>query len=345
MDVRSLYTSIPNNEGIAATKKRYDSYIHKTIPTKIITTFLALILTLNNFVFNSKFYLQIKGCAKCTICAPAYANIFMAEFEQKYVYPLIKDKSILFLRYIDDIFMVWTKSEKQLKDFMSELNQKHPSIKFDYKFDCKQIEFLDTLVYIDQQNKLQTTLFRKSSDRQNFLNAKSEHPYSLKKSIPYNQALRVRRICSTFQEYHSHSRKLIEQFVNKGYKKYFVTQQIQKVDQLNRKQLLHQQKRYDKQCIPLSVTYSRVLPNLKDITKHWRILQANQSCKETFKKDTSLKQIFGTNTIHNNEELIKTKNNHHTGKCIPCNSTRFLCCQQLTSTTTFKSNQTNKNQP
>ena len=50
MDVRSLYTNMPNNEGIAATKKRYDSYIHKTIPTKIITTFLAFILTLNNFV-------------------------------------------------------------------------------------------------------------------------------------------------------------------------------------------------------------------------------------------------------------------------------------------------------
>ena len=57
--------------------------------------------------------------------------------------------------------MVWTKSEKQLKGFMSELNQKHPSIKFDYNFDGKQIEFLDTLVYIDEQNKLQTTSFRK----------------------------------------------------------------------------------------------------------------------------------------------------------------------------------------
>ena len=112
MNVRSLYTSIPNNEGIAATKKRYDSYIHKTTPTKIITIFLALIFTLNNFVFNSKFYLQIKGCAMGTICAPAYANIFMAEFEQKYVYPLIKGKQILFLRYIDDIFTVWTKFEK-----------------------------------------------------------------------------------------------------------------------------------------------------------------------------------------------------------------------------------------
>ena len=54
MDVRSLYTSISNNEGIAATKKRYDNVIHNTLPTKIITTFLALILTLNNFVFNLK---------------------------------------------------------------------------------------------------------------------------------------------------------------------------------------------------------------------------------------------------------------------------------------------------
>ena len=82
---------------------------------------------------------------------------------------MIKDKSIIFLHYIDDIFMVWTKSEKQIKDFMNELNQKHPSIKFNYKLECKQIEFLETLVYIDQQNKLQTTLFRKSSDRPTFL--------------------------------------------------------------------------------------------------------------------------------------------------------------------------------
>ena len=64
MDVRSLYTSISNNKRIAATKKRYDSYIHKTLPTKIITTFLALILMLSNFVFNSKYYLQIKDCAQ-----------------------------------------------------------------------------------------------------------------------------------------------------------------------------------------------------------------------------------------------------------------------------------------
>ena len=69
-----------------------------------------------------------------------------------------------------------------LKDFMSELSQKHSSTRLDYKFSCKEIEFLDTLVSIDQQNKLQTTLSQKSSDHQNFLNATS---YSLKKIIPY----------------------------------------------------------------------------------------------------------------------------------------------------------------
>ena len=82
MDVKSLYTSIPNNEGIALVKKKYDQYPNKIIPTKIIITFLALRMTLTNFIFNSNFYLKIKGYAMGTICAPSYANIFMSEFEE-----------------------------------------------------------------------------------------------------------------------------------------------------------------------------------------------------------------------------------------------------------------------
>ena len=154
-----------------------------------------------------------------TFCVLAYTNIFMPEFEQKCIYPLIKDTSIIFLHYIDDISMVWTKSEKWLNNFINELNQKYPSVKFDYKFDFMRIELLDTLIYIDQQNKLQTTLFRNSSNRQNFLNAKTQHLNSLKKSIFYSQALRIWQICLTFQGYHIHSRKPMEQFVVKGYKK------------------------------------------------------------------------------------------------------------------------------
>ena len=77
---------MPKNKGIAAVKRKHEKYTKKTVATKVIITLLALILTLNNFIFNSKFYLQIKGCAMGTI----YANIFMSQFEERYIYPLIK---------------------------------------------------------------------------------------------------------------------------------------------------------------------------------------------------------------------------------------------------------------
>ena len=92
-----------------------------------------------------------------TICAPSYVNTFTPEFEEKHIYPLIKNKSVVYLRYIDDIFMVWTKFESELRHFMNEINQKHQSIKFDFKFSKESIEFLDTLVYINSKNRLQVT--------------------------------------------------------------------------------------------------------------------------------------------------------------------------------------------
>ena len=45
LDAKSLYTSIPKPEGIAAVKKTLEHYQHKAVPTKVITTFLALIST------------------------------------------------------------------------------------------------------------------------------------------------------------------------------------------------------------------------------------------------------------------------------------------------------------
>ena len=110
MDLRSLYTNIPNAEGISAVKRAFNNYSKKTASTKVITTFLALILTLSNFVFDCIHYLQIKGCA------------------------MGKGKTKMFLRFIDDLFMIWTGSEHELLDFMSDLNKKHSSIKFEFKY-------------------------------------------------------------------------------------------------------------------------------------------------------------------------------------------------------------------
>ena len=45
------------------------------------------------------------------------------------------------------------------------LTKKNKTIKLDYKISNKEIEFLDTMVYQDQQHKIPTVIFRKSTDQ------------------------------------------------------------------------------------------------------------------------------------------------------------------------------------
>ena len=79
LDVCSLYTNIPHKGRIEAVKQKLKKS-KPSISIKVILTFLKLIFTLNNFVFNGIHYLQKKGCAMRTKCAPSYANIFMGWF-------------------------------------------------------------------------------------------------------------------------------------------------------------------------------------------------------------------------------------------------------------------------
>ena len=63
MDAKSLYTNILNHQGIEAEKEKLNAQTDKPIAAKVIIKFLFLILTLNNFIFNSISYLQINGCS------------------------------------------------------------------------------------------------------------------------------------------------------------------------------------------------------------------------------------------------------------------------------------------
>ena len=67
----------------------------------------------------------------------------MASFESKYIYPYIKEKVTAFLRFINDLFMIWTGREDKLLKSINKLNQKHKTIKFYIKYSKTKIEFLD----------------------------------------------------------------------------------------------------------------------------------------------------------------------------------------------------------
>ena len=62
-----------------------------------------------------------------TKMAPQYANSFMADLEEK-ILDKFPNKPIIYLRYIDDIFLIWTHTEKEaLNNFILLLIRKTPA--------------------------------------------------------------------------------------------------------------------------------------------------------------------------------------------------------------------------
>ena len=107
MDVTSLYTNTPNHEGlVAVTQTLIRENAQFRANNRSLITLLQYVLHMNNFQFNGENYLQIGGTAMGTRVAPAYANLFMARLEEKF----LADSEYtlpLYLRYIDDIFLIF----------------------------------------------------------------------------------------------------------------------------------------------------------------------------------------------------------------------------------------------
>ena len=103
MDVTSLYTNIPNEEGVTTVCHAYaDFYGDKApIPTKHLRQMLYLILRESSFQFCGSNYLQTHGTAMRTKMAVAFANISMARIEkqilgQSCIKPLFWKRYIVF---------------------------------------------------------------------------------------------------------------------------------------------------------------------------------------------------------------------------------------------------------
>ena len=73
-------------------------------------------------------------------------------------------KLLLWLGFIDDIFMIWTHGSDELQKFITYLNDIHPKVKFTHESSESEINFLDTTVKFDSNRKLYTTLFENPTD-------------------------------------------------------------------------------------------------------------------------------------------------------------------------------------
>ena len=118
MDVASLYTNIPNTEEIEAAKTALlqgGQYGRKPSINNLCTL-LHKVLTMNTFNFAGRHFLQVGGTAMGTKVAPSFDNTYMGWFEDQFVYTYPK-QPLLWVRYIDDIFQIWTHGLEEFRKF------------------------------------------------------------------------------------------------------------------------------------------------------------------------------------------------------------------------------------
>ena len=147
LDIEALYLSIPQAVGIEMVLQR----VFPTSPPQatyngsknLIRDLLRVIIRDNCFRFHDTFFLQTKGVAMGTKCAPPFANLFLGSLEEKALDQWKGTHPLLWLRFLDDILMLWPGNNTELQLFLGHLNNMMYNINFTMSQDKSAITFLD----------------------------------------------------------------------------------------------------------------------------------------------------------------------------------------------------------
>ena len=297
IDVTGLYTHIPWDEGMQATREALDRRADKTVPTDFIVKLLELLTKWNIFEFNGELYQQLEGTAMGQTHAPDYADIFMAVIDKlileaaashgEGVFPIR-----LMKRFLDDLFFIFTGSLDKLHGFLHDINKIHENIKFTMSHtkpvgasgcDCPEsntIPFLDTSLEI-KGGKIISDLYRKPSDRNKYLLPSSAHPSHVTESTPYSLALRIVRNCSEPKTRDMRFEELKRMLLARDYKPNIINENIRKARAIPLKDCFKE----ETTPRPVSVVlFDKRMPSVGNmVTKHWRTMVSS---------DPYLKEVF-----------------------------------------------------
>ena len=123
------------------------------------------------FEFNNQIKQQISGMAIGTNCAQTHSCIFMDFFE---FLETQRDKLFWWIRYIDDIFLIWTHGQEKLKAFFKDLNKFYPNLKLTNDSSKKNVAFLNLKVKL-KQGKIEKDLHVKSTSKDQHLHYTPSH--------------------------------------------------------------------------------------------------------------------------------------------------------------------------
>ena len=272
-DVTNLYSNIDHQLGLQAIKywlDKFPEYIPPRVHKELIVKGIQFILENNFFYFAGKHYRQVKGTAMGTKMAPTYATLILGYLEIR-LYEIVEEKygqefriyiENNWKRFLDDCFILWTKSENDLSIFHEILNSLHPDISFTMESSTEELPFLDVMIKC-VNGKIITDIYYKPTDTKQYLMYNSCHPKHTKNNIPFNLA---RRICTIVSETNTINQRLSElkQFLlNRNYPEQIIDNGIQKAKSIG-KDKLRQQKQHseEKEVIPFISTFNPKNPDV-----------------------------------------------------------------------------------
>ena len=309
IDIKALYTNIRKEDALKSLHKLLEQRLDKTVPSIFLKKLTELILSHNFFEFKSKNYRQKIGTAMGTPAAPNIANITVGDLiDPKFVeiaerlYNGPEDPILRLRRFLDDFFMIWLGDIESLENFLEEINSIHPTIKFtssytcpfvcntppEVKHDCfchtsRSISFLDTLVTIKNE-KIITDLYRKPTDRCQYLLPSSSHPPHVIKNIPYSLCHRIVRICSEKPTLTKRLDELKDFLLSRNYDKKLIDSSIAKALNLERSEALKKVERKETIRPVFVTTYHPALPPVAKVLKDaWKVM---------ILQDNHLKTVF-----------------------------------------------------
>ena len=201
IDVKDLYTMVPQVEGVLSLRKMLDHLKLKQVGGLKVETIIRLsrfVMQNNYFTYDEQFYHQIRGGAMGSPLTLTIANCYMYFFERDIV-KQVHNSGGLYLRYIDDIFLAINWPIRHLMKQVERWNKFDLNIQLSANISL-EADFLD-LHMENQDGQLLTKVYYKPSYEPYYLPFNSIHPLHMKKNIPFTMLLRAIRYCSTFQLY------------------------------------------------------------------------------------------------------------------------------------------------
>ena len=191
-DAISMYTNIDSSHGpeiIAKWIEDFKEEIPDDFPTDFFIKVLKIVMNSNIFQFDNTYWLQTCGTAMGTSCACAYATLYWAYMERKYIIPKWKQHLPFIRRFIDDKFGIWTGTQEEFQSFTADLNS-YCQLKWTTDGLSTSVNFLDLTIYIDKNRNIITKTFQKECNLHLYIPPHSAHPPGVLKSIVYGNLRR-----------------------------------------------------------------------------------------------------------------------------------------------------------